>query len=232
MCFDMRKFLLLLLSFISLSVFSQDLVINPDPVSLSTTTDIADKKVDFEITNNSGSEMEFYWTIDRGNVPEEWQFSFCDLNLCYLAGVVKCPCSKPNLLLPNETKTLMMHILPNGTAGTGAISLSIITVCDDETSNVIDLPITFEVGTTSTEFASINNNINLYPNPAIDMINLQEDEDVSQIELYNIVGKKIRTFQHSKGQSHDVSDFNKGIYLVRLLDRSNNILKVIRMTKK
>ncbi len=232
MCLDMRKTLLLLFTFISLNVFSQDLTVTPDPVVLTLGQEVVDKKVDMTITNNLGRDAEFYWSIDREGVPVEWEFYLCDVNLCYTTAIQSCPCSKPNLLGPNESGTLMMHIISNGVVGTGAINLAILSECDGTTS-VLDVPITFEVEiTSSTEFAEINDDISLYPNPALDVINLIEDEDVKQIEFYNIVGKKLKSYDHIKGQSHDVSEFSKGIYLVRLLNKSNNILKVLRMTKK
>lgn len=231
MCFDMRKILLLAFCFISLNSFTQDLIVTPDPVNLSVPQGTVDMKVDMTIFNNSGRDVEFYWSIDRGNVPDEWQFYLCDTNLCYTPNVQSCPCSKPNLLAPGESGVLMMHILPNGVDAVGVITLSILTECDGTVSEV-DLPITYEVGTTSTNTVELNKDINLYPNPAFDNINLQEDENVDYIEIYNIVGKKIKSLTHSTGQSHDVSELNKGIYLVRLLDKSNNILKVIRMTMK
>lgn len=229
----MRKILLLLFAFISFNVFSQDFTVTPEPVILELNSDVVDKKVDMTITNNLGRDAEFYWIIDSEGVPPEWQFYLCDVNLCYTTAIQSCPCSKPNELGPNETGTLMMHIVANGVAGTGAINLSIVSECDDASSSVVEVPITFEVSeTTSTEFADIDDNINLYPNPALDMINLMEDENVKQIEFYNIVGKKIKTLDHIKGQSHDISELSKGIYLVRLLNNSNNILKVLRMTKR
>lgn len=231
MRFDMRKILLLAFCFISLNSFAQDLTITPDPVALSVPDGTVDMKVDMNISNNLGRDVEFYWSIDRGNVPDEWQFYLCDINLCYTPSVQSCPCSKPNLLGPNESGTLMLHILPNGVNAVGVVTLSILTECDGTTSE-IDIPVTYEVGTTSTNFAELNKNINLYPNPAFDNIQLQEDDNVEYLEIYNIVGKQVKTLTHSQGQSHDVSDLNKGIYLVRLLDKSNNILKVIRMTMK
>jgi len=227
----MRKILLLALTFISFNVFSQDITVTPSPVVLTLGTDVVDKKVDMAISNVSGQDIEFYWTIDREGAPEEWQFFLCDVNLCYTPSVTSCPCSKPNEMPANSNAVLMMHILANGVAGTGAINLAIHYNCDG-TDSVIDIPITFEVGTTSTEFADINDDITLYPNPALDMINLIEDNDVKQIEFYSIVGKKIKSLDHVKGQSHDVSELAKGIYLVRLLNKSNNILKVLRMTKE
>jgi len=228
---DMRKILLLFFILINFSVFGQDFSVNPDPVTLSLGSDIVDKKVDMVITNNLASDTEFYWSIDSEGVPEEWEFYLCDLNLCYTPATQSCPCTRANLIKANESSTLMMHIIANGVEGIGAITLSILSECEGSNS-IVDIPIAFEVGTTSTEFAEINNGINLYPNPVQDLINLKNDEEVSQIEIYNIVGKKIKSFDHLKGQSHDVSDFNKGIYLIRLLNKSNNILKVLRMTKK
>ena len=174
----------------------------------------------------------FFWNINRGTVPQEWEFFICDKNQCYTTTVLSCPCSKPNELNPGEELKLELHIGPNGVSGSGVLGLEIMTDCEG-TNIVDDIPVTYNVEeTSSTHLENINNKISIYPNPVNDYFNISDDNDVDEISIFNIVGKKIISLDHAPGQSHDISKLQKGLYLVRLIDDSQNILKAIRLTKK
>lgn len=228
----MRLGLLLFLFYFHLTPAIGQLSFDEGPFDVNITPDVIDEKIDLNIYNNSSRDLEFWWEIDRGSCPDEWEFYLCDLNLCYTTAIQSCPCNKQNLIAPSSDGVLMLHILANGVQGSGVINLRILSECEGETS-AHDLPITFVVdNSTSTEFSELNNNINLYPNPAFDLISLKNDINVSEIVFYNIIGKKIKTISHQKGQKHEVSDLDKGIYLVRLLNKDGDMLKVLRLTKK
>lgn len=229
----MKETLLFLLSFIFIvGVNAQDLSVNPDPVTKELSVEDGDVKVDFTITNNTSRETEVWWEMDRGAAPDEWDFYLCDVNLCYTPAVTSCPCNKPNFLAGNSTNIYMMHVVPNGVAGSGVVNLRILEECEGDVS-IIEIPITYEVsGTTSTQFEDINNNITIYPNPSSQSIRIMEDREVSEIIIYNLIGKKIKRLNHSPGQSHDISELDRGIYLLRMLNEDQNILKVSRLTKR
>ena len=230
----MKKTLLFLSLFIGyFNASGQDIIVNPDPVSMTVNHTSFDEKVDFTLTNNTGENMEIYWSFEPvAGSPEEWLFFLCDFNLCYTPAVTSCPCSKPNFLSAGETGTFMMHINPNQVQGTGTVMLKILTVCDG-TESISDIPITFTADdASSTEFEDLNNNITIYPNPTALTMSIKEDRDVKDIYIYNLVGKKVKAFQHNPGEAHDVSDLERGIYLVKMLNKEQNILKVSRLTKR
>lgn len=73
--------------------------------------------------------------------------------------------------------------------------------------------------------------IKIYPNPTTDFIQIANDNDVSKIAIYNIIGKNLKTSTHFSGKSHDVSSLQKGIYLIRLFDENDKVLSVLRLNK-
>lgn len=230
----MKKTLLYsFLLFFTTGIFAQsDLVVNPTPVIKELSAEDDEVKVEFTITNNSSRDSEVWWEFDNGTSPDAWEFFFCDLNLCYTPSVTSCPCSKPNLITGNSDNVFSMTVIPNGVEGTGIMNLRILESCNG-TVSVLEVPITYIVGeTTSTSFQDINNKINIYPNPSSQVINIMDDKEVSELIFYNLIGKKIRRVKHSPGQSHDVSDLDRGIYLIRMLNKEHNILKVSRLTKR
>lgn len=228
----MKQTILLFILFFTFGLSAQDLIVDPDPVTLEFNVADGDTKVDFYITNNTNRDTEVWWEFDRGESPDEWDFYLCDINLCYTPAITSCPCSKPNELFANTEYVYMMHCVPNGVAGTGVVNLRILEECEGQTS-IIEIPITYVVNeTTSTSFQDINNNISIYPNPASQQMNIKEDADVTDVVIYNLIGKKIKSLKHTPGRSHDISDLDRGIYLVRMLNKEQNILKVTRLTKR
>ena len=73
--------------------------------------------------------------------------------------------------------------------------------------------------------------ISIYPNPTVDVFNINSGEPVGKVEIFNIIGKKIKVLKNIHSNSFDVSDLRNGIYLVRIFNKHNKVLKVIRLGK-
>lgn len=231
----MKNNLLLLFTFFAFSAFGQIEVLD-DNVTLDLTPDEDEVHVDIPIVNVSGSELLFWWEIERGNSPDEWEYKICDINLCYFWGVETCPCSMHNTFAAGDTAMMQFYINPNDLEGTAVVNLRVLEDCRKSPAggaSYADIPITITVdASVSTVEESIQDQVVLYPNPSTDMFKLKNDRGVAKVHLYNIVGKRIFTANHKAGKPHDISYLNKGIYLVRLVDNQNNIIKVLRLTKE
>ena len=53
-----------------------------------------------------------------------------------------------------------------------------------------------------------------------------------QIIVFNLLGKKIKVFEASKGEQYYVGDLTKGVYLVQLLGRNKQVLKTQKIEKR
>ncbi len=82
------------------------------------------------------------------------------------------------------------------------------------------------------EKVSLKSNAKIYPNPAIDFIGLQDNKGVSQISVFNVVGKKLKSFVVSESDRYYIADLPKGMYLVQLLSDNGKILKTQRLNKR
>lgn len=87
-------------------------------------------------------------------------------------------------------------------------------------------------GTSQTELQSSNASLELFPNPTTDMFFVKNDENVSKVIVYNIIGKEIKQYIHTKGKGYSVGSYDSGIYIVRLFDSRNKVLKVSRLNIK
>ncbi|HFA51013.1 MAG TPA: T9SS type A sorting domain-containing protein [Bacteroidetes bacterium] len=75
--------------------------------------------------------------------------------------------------------------------------------------------------------------LSIFPNPAIHYISINEDKNVKSITIFNLVGRKIKTFENiRKNEQYDISTLHNGMYLVQITDYSNKILATQRISKR
>jgi len=63
-----------------------------------------------------------------------------------------------------------------------------------------------------------NERINVYPNPATNVVTISSQKEISKIDVLNQIGQKVATFENVNSRSYkmDVSQLEKGIYFMRL----------------
>jgi len=231
----MKNTLLLFFLFLTFSGFGQITVLDQD-VTLVLTPDEDEVHVNIPVVNEYPNEVDFWWDIERETSPSEWEYKVCDLNTCYLWGFESCPCSMENAFPSGDTATMVFYLNPNDIEGTAVVNFRILDDCRKNPGGsvgYVDIPITITVdASVSTTEEELADQVLVYPNPVSDIFKLKNDAYISDVVVYNIVGKKMLESSHKPGKSHNISHLNKGIYLVRLLDKSNNIVKVLRFTKK
>ncbi|MCD4664121.1 MAG: T9SS type A sorting domain-containing protein [Bacteroidales bacterium] len=74
----------------------------------------------------------------------------------------------------------------------------------------------------------MNNNINVYPNPATDVVNISSDYIITSVEVYNYTGQLISDNQvNTKSYQINTSEFNTGIYFFQVETTKGKISKRI-----
>jgi len=78
--------------------------------------------------------------------------------------------------------------------------------------------------TLSTNSNTLENSIQIYPNPADTEINISfsENQTITAIKIYDMLGKNVLT---TKAKTIDVSDFQTGIYLVKITTKKGQVTK-------
>lgn len=71
--------------------------------------------------------------------------------------------------------------------------------------------------------------LSIYPNPTTDFFLIKNGTKVDQVVIYNWLGKRIESYTHYKGRIYNVEDLDKGIYIVRLFNKNNKAIKVVRL---
>lgn len=76
-------------------------------------------------------------------------------------------------------------------------------------------------------------NIQLFPNPAKDFIQIQDlqAESIEHLIVYDLVGKKIKVFNYSSDSSYNVSDLPNGVYIIEMY-KNNQLIYRSKIVKE
>lgn len=207
---------------VSVSADPTSFVLNGQPGEL----DIA---YHISITNTSNQAGQIYWSIRMTNNPNNWLTWICDKNLCYTPDITSCPGSKPNVLAAGETIDFQVHMNPQNTEGTANYEIKIL---DDAGSTLLTIPGEILISQASSSKDVANGGLSVFPNPTSDYFRVSETPGLKMIEVYNIVGSKVRTFDAWPDKQYHVADLNEGIYLVRLISANGKVIKTVRLSKR
>jgi len=183
---------------------------------------------DVDVINTSGQVVSLLWSKRVNNSPVEWLSWICTDSLCYTPDVVSCPVGSPKVIQPGDTTIFHMHLNPRNVEGTGDYVVNLV----DEDSNplgaitgnvIISLP-------SSSSEAERNSSLSVFPNPATDYFQTSSLPGLKSIEVFSIVGNKIKTMDAVPNKHYPITDLKQGMYLVRLLGSSGQVLKTIRLS--
>ena len=72
----------------------------------------------------------------------------------------------------------------------------------------------------------LNNNITIYPNPVIDLININTSLTILEVEIFDVLGKRLNYIKVNN-RKIDVSGVNSGVYILKIKTEIGIILKKI-----
>ncbi|MEO1262473.1 MAG: T9SS type A sorting domain-containing protein [Bacteroidota bacterium] len=187
--------------------------------------------------NNYDEFRRVKWTVtlQGANCPAEWEYKVCDANNCYVWGVLTNeggPVDVAVELMPGDTSRLDLYYKPNGIKG---CCTPVIHLRDFDAPTDILATASYDVciddlTTSVTEQEKVS--LKVYPNPTADYISISTNDFVEELWISNILGKRVRNFKTNVGNSYDVSMLPDGIYLVSMVDKSNKVMKTVRISKR
>jgi len=74
--------------------------------------------------------------------------------------------------------------------------------------------------------------LSIFPNPATHYIQLTETDEVSQIIIYNVVGKRMMTYEYVEDKKYSVADLPNGLYLIQFVGPNSKIISTQRLSKR
>lgn len=215
----MKKFLLVFMYVLPLSLFAQfTLTTRSAGVSGPNTYE---PTASTSMTNNSTNPIDtmFVWRVIEYTNPSGWVLAFCDPFYCN--SNTKLDSSNSFVLKAGKPGLLKADIYFNGVSGVGVMKIRIHSVMDPSISDTFSITATSWL--TSVKKSAAPKNLTVYPNPATEYVMVDvPSKTATTIEVYNVLGSKVRTYQHESGAQArlDLADLQKGVYFIRIHDKT------------
>ncbi|MBR5604421.1 MAG: T9SS type A sorting domain-containing protein, partial [Bacteroidales bacterium] len=109
----------------------------------------------------------------------------------------------------------------------GTHYFTVASVCENGESEQSEA---FEFEIKGESISEFENNFQIYPNPVNDILYINAKENITEINIYNIIGVKMTTVNGQQTTvSVDMSGYNSGIYFVEVkTERENSIIRIIK----
>lgn len=178
------------------------------------------------LQNNSAGPIKIKWTRMVEYEPVGWTTTVCDALNCYSPSTAVAPLV---VTIPaGETSLLKLNLFPNEVVGVAKYYIVAYDITDSAGVNVTMTVDATAQETTGIGDAASKDVISIYPNPAKDVltVNLDAARQISSIEIYNVVGQKMKTVNLQEGIKSvavPVSDLKKGVYFVRVLSGDKEV---------
>jgi len=91
--------------------------------------------------------------------------------------------------------------------------------------HILSMNETQYVITTGIEKQTVSQMIDIYPNPANDMLQVSSDKSIKSVTAYDIAGKKVMevAFDNVLQKSIDISGLREGMYILKVLTGTDNV---------
>jgi hypothetical protein len=184
-----------------------------------------------ELTNETDEALNLTWFrevvyIYSENENMEWLSAVCDINQCYFPHVSTADFT----IDPNGTSNLDAHVYPKGFQGDSAIIL--IHVVNNETNDTLTVDYRFydDIALSSSQAPKVETLV--FPNPAASYFRIQSDQNITSVEIFDIVGKQVA--EHSAQGTEatiNISYLSRGMYIVRIRGEQGQVIKTQRLKK-
>lgn len=189
------------------------------------------------LDNNGSETLTVVWKRIKNEFPSTWLGNgsqICDINLCWVDTVD----SRSFEFVPGMKANLDVHFQNNFNTGDGIVQLLVYVEGDSaNTATVITYKAFVDEPTSVWDRNNGDKNqIRIFPNPARDHIMFKKLPDVPArtIELYNILGRKLKTYTLSNNQNNyriELDDLPKGVYMIRIYDNDYRLIHTKSISK-
>ncbi|MDD4848724.1 MAG: DUF2436 domain-containing protein [Bacteroidales bacterium] len=116
----------------------------------------------------------------------------------------------------NVSTTTETSVYITGLQANTEYCFTVKTICGNGLTSVASE----EACATYTNVEEIENNFNIFPNPANKQVKV-DGENINQISIYNMVGQLVETTQST---TINTASYNNGIYVIRILTNEGNVV--------
>ncbi len=217
---------------------AQSFSINPNPVSIE--VDLVQENFPLEImaeatiSNNTSETLNLKWVRVVNEKPECWLTNVFDPWISYLPFVDSAEFDlNPSVSSNLNVSAFLYESGFTPYAGEAFVVLKVTNLNNPDETIFVEYSITATNGNECvTDVTEIQYDLlKLYPNPTNDHFQLAEASDVEFLIIYDAFGAEVERSIAQSTQYYNVESLERGIYFVKLFDRSNDLLKTVKLVK-
>lgn len=73
--------------------------------------------------------------------------------------------------------------------------------------------------------------ISIFPNPATHYFKVTDNDNIQELVVTDLLGKKVKQFSYAPEKQYDVQDLRKGMYLIQIISKDQQVIKIQRLIK-
>jgi hypothetical protein len=145
------------------------------------------------------------------------------------------------IIAADTSESFDAHFGNNNLPGEGYMRVRIYETGDTAGTTVQNIYFGAKItpGTSVPSIPMSNSNladIQIYPNPAREYVIIKRSNlmNINRIEVYNMLGLKVISQYPQSGEAEsriDLMDLQKGVYMIRIFDKSNNVILTKSISK-
>lgn len=180
------------------------------------------------LENHSNRPLRLAWRLEHSDLPTSWERTFCDVD-CHTA-VEKAG----YFTLPANGSSLRLNFRPNGQAGFGRVE---VVIYEPDNWAATTQRLVFNAAAqrlvTTRSLANTSAAVLVYPNPATEYIRIDDSQGkAKRLDIFNLLGKRVTSYEvQGENEKYNVSRLQKGVYLVRIIDKDGKVLRTQRINK-
>lgn len=178
------------------------------------------------VVNTRDTEIKLRWVKEILSKPEVSAAAICDNVACYDPSKE----SSEFVIAAGDTSNFDFHYYPNGNAGNAVAKIQVYEVANQ--SNKGEMAVTVNRASTGSYVAQNSEDVRVFPNPATDYFSVDGVNNLKEVIIINLVGQEVKRFPASLKAKYNVSDLYRGMYLIRLIDQKEKVIKTVRLSKR
>lgn len=80
-------------------------------------------------------------------------------------------------------------------------------------------------------YESLSEILKVFPNPAVEYFQITESFSARKISIFTMFGREVKSFTYQRDSQYNISDLKTGMYIVKIMDENNKIIKAIKLQK-
>jgi len=190
-------------------------------------SDISDININI-IRSNNVDTLWLEYELISNTIPEDWYAGYCDNHGCW-GSLPESGDMSP--MYEDLNSYIRLSINPEGLDGSGVVEYFIYEIGHYEEGMLM----TFIIDTPG--FVGFNelqrNTISFHPNPFVNQLNIRSENNIIEINVYDIMGRLIEKTNYSNQNEVQINSRNwqSGLYLIEIKDNFGQ-RETRKLTKK